>query len=147
MGQPMEPYPPQSDSYSQPHYSMIKHFLMISFDVNLQTRRKQYGATIEIMTIDKGKDTTPMNDTLNLPIPPIDGIPKVPKFTDHCIANTPNARFAPNYSVVDDLAQSPDTMLTLEVLRNFPLQRKYLVSSLGTFNPSDSHLMKFYLDQ
>jgi hypothetical protein len=36
-------------------------------------------------------------------------------------SHNPNARAAQNYSVVEDLSQTPYTMFTLEVLQSFPL--------------------------
>ena len=63
------------------------------------------------------------------------------------IANNVTVWAALNYSIVDDLAQSPTTMSTLEVLKNFPSQRKALLFSLGVIDPFDSRLITFDLDQ
>jgi hypothetical protein len=44
----------------------------------------------------------------------------------------------PNYSVVEDLSQTPCAMSALEVLQNCPAQRKALLTTLGsieTCNP------------
>jgi hypothetical protein len=49
-----------------------------------------------------------------------------------------NARATQNYSMVEDLSQTPCVMSALEVLQSFPSQRKALLSSLGsakTCNP------------
>ena len=52
-----------------------------------------------------------------------------------------------NYSIVDDLAQSPTAMFALEVLQSCPKQRKALLSTLGAINPADTHMMDFDLDK
>jgi hypothetical protein len=43
-----------------------------------------------------------------------------------------NARDAQNYFIVEDLAQNPCAMSTLEVLQSFPLHRKALLYTLGS---------------
>jgi hypothetical protein len=60
--------------------------------------------------------------------------------------NNPQAREAHNYSLVDDLAQSPATMSVLEVLQTCPNQWKSLLSSLGAVDPADTRLITFDLD-
>ena len=53
------------------------------------------------------------------------------------------ARAAVSYSIVDDLAQTPTAMSTLEVLKTFLTQRKALLASLGAVEPSESKLITF----
>jgi hypothetical protein len=53
-------------------------------------------------------------------------------------SHNPNTRATQNYSVVEDLSQSPCAMSGLEVLQSFPSQRKALLAALGstdTCNP------------
>jgi hypothetical protein len=62
----------------------------------------------------------------------------IPKGAFKKASHNPNARAAQNYSVLDDLSQTPYAMFSFEVLQNFPLQRKALLSALGsvdTCNP------------
>jgi hypothetical protein len=47
-------------------------------------------------------------------------------------SHNPNARVAHNYSVVEDLSQTPCAMSALEVLQSFPSQRKSLAATLGS---------------
>jgi hypothetical protein len=47
-------------------------------------------------------------------------------------SHNPNKRAAQNYSVVEDLSQTPCAMSTLEVLQSFPSQRKSLLIALGS---------------
>jgi hypothetical protein len=48
-----------------------------------------------------------------------------------------------NYNIVDDLAQSPTTMSSLEVLQMCPSQWKDLLSSLGVVDPSYDRMITF----
>ena len=47
---------------------------------------------------------------------------------------------------MDDLAQTPTTMSTLEVLKMCPRQQKALLAALGVVNPSSSKLITFDMD-
>jgi hypothetical protein len=60
--------------------------------------------------------------------------------------NNPQARAAHNYSLVDDLAQSPTSMSILEVLQTSPTQKKSLLSALVEFNLVDSQIITFDID-
>jgi hypothetical protein len=54
-----------------------------------------------------------------------------------------NARAAQNYSIVEDLAQTPCAMSALEVLQSFPSQRKALLSALGATKTTNSGMIIF----
>ena len=58
----------------------------------------------------------------------------------------PNAQATQNYNILEDLAQAPSTMLTLEVLQSCPLQRKSLLSAIEGIDPTDSNLTCFDLE-
>ena len=47
-------------------------------------------------------------------------MPKIPKGVFKKAFHNPNARDAANYSVVEDLAQTPCAMFALEVLQSCP---------------------------
>jgi hypothetical protein len=62
----------------------------------------------------------------------------IPKGAFKKASHNPNARAAQNYSVVEDLSQTPCAMSALEVLQSCPAQRKDLLTALGsieTCNP------------
>jgi hypothetical protein len=62
----------------------------------------------------------------------------IPKGAFKKSSHNPNARAAQNYSVVEDLSQTPRSMSSLEVLQSCPAQRKALLTALGsteTCNP------------
>ena len=63
------------------------------------------------------------------------------------MAHNPCARDSHHYSVVDNLAQSLASMSTLEVLQTCPSQNKALLTTLGSIDPFNSHLMTFDIDQ
>lgn len=58
----------------------------------------------------------------------------------------PNARAAQHYNIVEDLAQAPSAMSTLEVLQSYPSQRKSLLLAIGAIDPADSNLICFDLE-
>jgi hypothetical protein len=63
---------------------------------------------------------------------------RIPKGAFKRASHNPNARAAHNYSVVEDLSQTPCAMSALEVLQSFRTQRKALLTALGsteTCNP------------
>jgi hypothetical protein len=57
--------------------------------------------------------------------------------------HNPNTWATQNYIIVEDLAQAPCAMFSLEVLQSFPMQWKYLLSSIGGVDPSKLSLMTF----
>ena len=62
----------------------------------------------------------------------------IPKGAFKKASHNPNSRTAQNYSVVEDLSQTPCAMSTLEVPQSCPSQRKTLLITLGsteTCNP------------
>jgi len=61
-------------------------------------------------------------------------------------ANNPQARPAHNYSLVDNLAQSPTAMSVLEVPQTYPTQQKSLLSALGAVDLANIRLITFVLD-
>lgn len=68
---------------------------------------------------------------------------KPPKGVVHKSTFNPRARAAQNYNIVEDLAQSPSAMSTLEVLQNCPSQRQALLSTINGIDLTDSNLVSF----
>ena len=69
-----------------------------------------------------------------------------PKSTLRKVFFNPNARAAQFYNVVEDLAQAPCAMSTLEVLQSCPTQRKNLLTALGSLDPDNSNLIHFNIE-
>ena len=92
------------------------------------------------------------------PPPPISGSLEIEKPTPEPVVKppskgvlrrysyNPNSRAAQHYSIVEDLAQVPSAMSTLEVLQSCPFQRKALLSAIGGIDPTDSSLLTFDLE-
>jgi hypothetical protein len=62
----------------------------------------------------------------------------IPKGAFKKASHNPNARPTQNYSVVEDLSQTPCVMSALEVLQSYPAQRKALLISLGSTETCNS---------
>ena len=69
--------------------------------------------------------------------------PRIPKGVLKNSGHNPNARDAHNYSIVEDLGQTPCVMSVLELLQSCPPQRKALLSSLGINYDNSSSVIKF----
>ena len=89
---------------------------MTTEEVNLQTRRNQYGTNTE--PADTSVESMSKIANVPLQLPPF---PRPPIFR---VANNGTARTVVNYSIVDDLAQTPTAMSALEVLKTCPMQLK-----------------------
>jgi hypothetical protein len=87
-----------------------------------------------------------MGPPLVIPFPNTKTPLHIPRIPLHRNVHNPQARAAHNYSLVDDLAQSPAAMSVLEVLQTCPTQRKSLLSTLGEVDPVDTQLITFDLD-
>jgi hypothetical protein len=57
---------------------------------------------------------------------------RIPKGAFKKASHNPNARATQNYSMVEDLSQTPCAMSALEVLQSCPAQRKALLNALGS---------------
>ena len=55
----------------------------------------------------------------------------------------PNSQAAQFYNVVEDLAQAPCAMPTLEVLQSCPMQCKKLLNALGSLDLDNTNLIHF----
>lgn len=62
------------------------------------------------------------NDSLHIEIPPIDIVIRPLKATLRKETHNPNAQEAQHYFIVEDQAQAPCMMSTLEVVQKFPTQ-------------------------
>jgi hypothetical protein len=114
--------PPSSSNPSSMNVYMMKG------NVDIATRTRDYGMP---NTSEKGKEVE--NPSLPLHIEKTLGetMTCIPKGAFKKASHNPNARATQNYSVVEDLSQTPCAMSSLEVLQSFPSQRKD-VSALGS---------------
>ena len=112
---------------------------MVRSSTLLQTRNKN----CEKETSEKGKYIGETSNSLTIK-KPTETMPKIPKGVFNKTLHNPNARVASNYSVVEDLAQTPCAMSALEVLQSCPAQRDALLAALGSMD-SSSRMAKFDL--
>ena len=75
---------------SQPIDLDVHHLMTLSSDINLHTRQNQYGSTMETINPSTTYTSTTLDMSLHLPILPMDGTAKVPRFPLHHVANNPN---------------------------------------------------------
>jgi hypothetical protein len=83
-------------------------------------------------TYEKGKEAENPSVPLHIKKTMGETMKRIPKGAFKKYSHNPNARAAQNYSVVEDLSQTPCAMSSLEVLQSFPSQRKALLASLGS---------------
>ena len=88
---------------------------MVRSQTLLQTRNKNY----EKESLEKGKSIGETSNPLMIE-KPAEIMPKIPKGVFKKTLHNPNARAATNYSIVEDLAQTPCVMSALEVLQSCP---------------------------
>jgi hypothetical protein len=111
---------------------------MVKSQIDVATRSHDYGSSQTVT----GPESPPPPETplqIENPEPP----PRIPKGVLKCSAHNPNARAAQNYSIVEDLGQTPCAMSALEVLQTCPSQRNTLLSALGALDPCGSKVIKF----
>ena len=70
----------------------------------------------------------------------------LPKSTLRKFVFNPNARAAQFYNIVEDLAQEPCAMSTLEVLQSCPTQCKNLLTALGSLDPGNTNRIHFNVE-
>jgi hypothetical protein len=120
--------PPQNASSSANVY-------MMKSDAFIATRAHDYSKS---STSDKGKEAEIPSLPLQIEKTLGETMTRIPKGAFKRASHNPNARAAQNYSVVEDLSQTPCAMSALEVLQSCPAQRKALLTALGsteTCNP------------
>jgi hypothetical protein len=137
--------PPQAGQYHNPNNPAERTILLTSEEeILLQTRNRQYPA--ESTSTSPETNPTPAAPPLVIPRPSAEPPLRIPRIPLRRNVHNPQARAAHNYSLVDDLAQSPAAMSVLEVLQTCPTQRKSLLSALGAVDPADTRLITFDLD-
>ena len=91
----------------------VHHLLAMTIEeVNLQTRQNQYRTNTKHADPSAASTSKTTNAPLQLPPFPCPPIRRV--------TNNTMARAAVSYNIMDDLAQTPTSMSSLEVLKTFP---------------------------
>jgi hypothetical protein len=111
---------------------------MIKSQVNVATRSRDYGSSWDFPSLE-----SPPPLKMPLQIKKLEPPPRIPKGVLKFSTHNPNARAAQNYSIIEDLGQTPCAMSALEVLQTCPSQRNSLLSTLGSLDPCGSKVIKF----
>jgi hypothetical protein len=146
---------------NQPHdeASTSAHIYMFN-GVNLITRSVTYDTPVKPnkLKIANSSTSDPLPSSVNPPSvsppsvplqiekPYFDSIVLPPKSTIWKSTFNHNSRAAQNYNIVEDLAQAPCAMSSLEVLQHCPSQCRTLLAALGTFDLESSNYITFNLD-
>jgi hypothetical protein len=108
---------------------------MVKGDAFLSTREHAYS---QPSTSEKGKEAELPSLSLQIEKTLGETMTCIPNGAFKNASHNPNARAAHNYSVVEDLSQTPCAMYALEVLQSYSAKRKALLTALGsteTCNP------------
>jgi hypothetical protein len=157
-----QPFPSQQQAqlviHDQTFPSTTSYVLVCTGDSNknkfvVETRAKYYSPLKEKVDylppplVQPPPPTSPLNGPIHLKRPGLDkflhphpkGIVRKSSFNPHACA-------AQKYSIVEDIAQASSVMSALEVLQNFPTQRKALLKVIGGIDPTDTNLITFDLE-
>jgi hypothetical protein len=118
-----------------PNNSSSANVYMVRGDAFITTRAHDYSKP---SASEKGKEAELPSLPLHIEKTLGETMTRIPKGAFKKASHNPNARATQNYSVVEDLSQTPCAMSALEVLHSCPAQRKALLTSLGsteTCNP------------
>lgn len=120
------------------------NIMMLNSMIGISTQAKNY----DITELPKDQPSTShSNGPFNIEKLYLDLFPHPPKGGLHQIVYNPNSQASQHYSIVEDLAQEPCAMSTLEVLQSCSKQRKELLSSIGGTDPLESDILTFDVDQ
>jgi hypothetical protein len=89
---------------------------------------------------------SPLSRPLQIKKPSFDSILRPPKRTIQKSTFNPSSRAAQNYNIVEDLAQAPCAMSSLEVLQHCPSQHRMFLASIDAFDHESSNSLTFNLD-
>jgi hypothetical protein len=123
------------ENYPPPNNSSSANVYMVKSDAFIVTRAHDYSKP---STSEKGKEAEIPSLPLQFEKTLGETMTRIAKGAFKRASHNPNARAAHNYSVVEDLSQTPCAMSALEVLQSFPAQRKALLTALvstETCNP------------
>jgi hypothetical protein len=111
---------------------------MVKSQINVATRSHDYSSSQVVPGLES---PPPLETPLQIENP--EPLPHILKGVLKCSTHNPNARASQNYSIVEDLGQTPCAMSALEVLQTCPSQRNALLSALGALDPCGSKVIKF----
>jgi hypothetical protein len=116
--------PPSSSSNP-----MTSNIYMLKGESHIATRGHDYRTP---STVEKGKEAKNLSVPFQIKRTMGETMTRIPKGAFKKASHNPNARATHNYSMVEDLSQTPCAMSALEVLQSCPSQRKALLATLGS---------------
>jgi hypothetical protein len=117
------------DTCPPPNNSSFANVYMVRGDAFITTRAHDYSKT---SASEKGKEVELPSLPLQIEKTLGETMTRIPKGAFKKASHNPNTRATQNYSVVEDLSQTPCAMSTLEVLQSCLAQRKALLTALGS---------------
>jgi hypothetical protein len=117
------------ESYPPPKNPSSVNVYMVRGDDFITTRTHDYSKP---SASEKGKEADLPSLPLQIEKTLGETMTCIPKGAFKKASHNPNARAAQNYSMVEDLSQTPCVMSALEVLQSCPAQRKSLLTTLGS---------------
>jgi hypothetical protein len=123
------------ETYPPPNNSSSANVYMVRGDALITTRAHDYSKP---SASEKGKEAEIPSLPLQIEKTLGEMMKHIPKDAFKKASHNQNVRVTQNYSVVEDLSQTPCAMSALEVLQSCPTQRKALLTALGsteTCNP------------
>jgi hypothetical protein len=121
--------------------NLTTNIYMMNVEANIATRARDYRMS---ESVEKGKEATNPPTPLQIEKAVGEMMTHIPKGVFKKASHNPNVRATQNYSIVEDLAQTPCAMSSLEVLQSFPSQRKSLLSALGSTETCNLGAIIFY---
>jgi hypothetical protein len=112
---------------------------MVDAKIDIATLSRDYRSSKASTSL----EAPPPHPNMNLHIEKLEPLPRILKGVLKFYTQKPNARAAQNYSIVDDLGQTPCVMSALEVIQMCPSQRNALLSALGALETSGSKVINF----
>jgi hypothetical protein len=119
---------------------MVNHTKLKEVKVDLSIRSRDYNNP---ESTSKGKETYDPQGPLHIENTEKETMSCIPKGVYKRMFYNPDAQDAPNYSIVEDLAQIPCAMSALEVIQSHPMQRTTLLSMIEAVDFSNQLTMKF----
>jgi hypothetical protein len=116
----------------------VKNHRRKTMIIYASTRSRDYSSPQTILGLE-----SPPPPKMPLQIKKPEPLPRIPKGVLKHSTHNLNARASQNYSIIEDLGQTPCVMLALEVLQTCPSQRNALLSTLGSLYPCGSKVIKF----
>jgi hypothetical protein len=119
---------------------------MIDTLIGLSTRAKNYDQLEGRPTTNDTPSNSQLDRSLTLEKPAFELPSRPSKETVRWTTHNFNTRVAQHYSIVEDLAQAPCAMSSLEVLQICPTQWKASLSAIDGVDPSNTTLISFNSD-